>query len=95
MTVEDWVKISQLVGGLTVPTMLVIILVAGQRSVWIWFSLHKAALDSEIARRADLLALLELERREKNEWKTLAFKATGITQDTVDLAKQTQLRVGQ
>lgn len=94
MTPEGWVQLATTVSGLTTPGLLVLILVTGYYQRWMWVTTHKTILEISENRRQDLLQLLELERREKENWKSLAIRTHGLTEDVMGLAKKQQERVG-
>jgi hypothetical protein len=81
MTADEILRLVQALSGLTVTGLLFVILITGYKGYWIW-----AALAIKTEQRLE--AQIELERKDKNEWKALALKVTGLAEATVDLAKQ-------
>lgn len=64
-------------GGLA--TLLIAILVAGWKRIWVW-GYHF----DEMVRQKD--ALIDYERKEKEEWRQLAWGTHKLTERTVTLA---------
>lgn len=88
MTEEQIGRLLSAAGGLTVTGLLILILESGRRGLWVWRSVvvHEREQHAQAERRLE--AQIELERKDKNEWKSLALKVTGLAEATVDLAKQ-------
>lgn len=72
-------------------TFLIVILIAGQKRVWVW-GYH---LDDTIREKDtyydDMVkeknALIAYERNEKDEWRTLAWETKKLTEKSVSLAQ--------
>lgn len=88
MTVDEALKIVQALSGLTVTGLLFLILYTSRRGEWVWKSVLEQRDAQALKAEQRLEAQIELERRDKNEWKALALKVTGLAEATVDLAKQ-------
>lgn len=81
MSVDEALRVAQALSGLTITTLLFLVLETGRRGIWVWGA-HAAKAEQRLE------AQIELERRDKNEWKALALKVTGLAEGAVDLAKQ-------
>jgi hypothetical protein len=88
MTVDETLQIVQALSGLTVTGLLFLILITGHRGKWSfeWVAIRERELATKTEQRLE--AQIEIERKDKNEWKALALKVTGLAEATVDLAKQ-------
>ena len=88
MDVDGTLKLVQALSGLTVTGLLFLILIAGHRGKFSfqWQTLRERELATKTEARLE--AQIEIERRDKSEWKALALKVTGLAEATVDLAKQ-------
>jgi hypothetical protein len=88
MSVDEALKVVQALSGLTVTGLLFLVLYYGRKGEWQWK--RETTQFQEMAAKAEqrLEAQIETERRDKNEWKALALKVTGLAEATVDLAKQ-------
>lgn len=88
MTEDQVLRLVNAVSGLTVTGLLFLILETGRRELWVWRSVVSALKETHAKAEHRLEAQIELERKDKNEWKALALKVTGLAEATVDLAKQ-------
>ena len=88
MTGEEYLRLVNTLSGVTVTGLLFLILETGRRGMWVWRSVLVVEREQHAKAEQRLEAQIELERRDKNEWKALALKVTGLAEATVDLAKQ-------
>ena len=88
MNADEVIKLMQAATGLTVTGLLVLIVITGQKGVWVWRWVVVQRDEQYAKAEARLEAQIELERKDKNEWKSLALKVTGLAEATVDLVKQ-------
>jgi hypothetical protein len=88
MNIDEALKFVQALSGITVTGLLFVILYYGRKGEWQWK--REAVRERELLAKTEqrLEAQVEIERRDKNEWKALALKVTGLAEATVDLAKQ-------
>jgi hypothetical protein len=92
VSADEITRLGQVLSGLTVTGLLGLVIWALKKEVLVWGTIANARVlrereicDDKVKREREFA---DLERRDKNEWKAVAYKGLGLAEVGAELAKK-------